>query len=348
MSPSPARPSTASETRSADLRVAIVGAGLSGLRAARILQDSGRCDVQLFEKARGVGGRTSLRRADSFAFDHGAQYFTARDAGFRAQVDAWVEAGVAAPFEAKLAGIPREGSLQFKKSDSTERFVGMPGMNAMAKAMAEDLMIEVRARVDSLEPEDDGRWTLRFIDGREESGFDVVLVTAPAPQAKALVAASEKLREVAASVSMQPCWAAMVVFAERFDAPFDGAFIDAGPLSWACRNSAKPGRPEGDAWVLHASPAWTQSHLDLEREEIASRLTTALGEAAGIPTPEYLHADAHRWMYSNVREPREDGAVFDDELGLGLAGDWLNGAKVQGAWLSGQALAEAVLAARAR
>ena len=48
-------------------------------------------------------------------------------------------------------------------------------------------------------------------------------------------------------------------------------------------------------------------------------------------------------MYSGALEPREDRALFDADLGLGLAGDWLNGSKVQGAWLSGQALGEAVL-----
>lgn len=332
---------------------------MSGLRAAQVLEASGQCRVRLFDKGRGVGGRTSLRRAAPFTFDHGAQYFTARDQVFRAQVDEWIEAGTVAPFNGPLAGIAREGSLQFKEAGVTERFVGVPGMNAMARGMAAGLEVEVGARVESLERvrasssgrPNDGRdhghdgWTLHFQDGRQESRFDAVLVTTPAPQAEPLIAASPMLLSAAKSVSMRPCWAAMVAFAERFEAPFDGAFIDEGPLSWACRNSAKKGRPEGDAWVLHASPDWTEAHLDLAPADVAQQLTLALGRAAGLQTPKPVHMGAHRWMYSGALEPREDRALFDAEFGLGLAGDWLNGSKVQGAWLSGQALAQAVLSA---
>ncbi len=333
------------------LRAAIVGAGISGLRAAEVLKASGAWGVHVFDKARGVGGRTSLRRSDPHAFDHGAQYFTARDAGLRGRVDQWVAAGVVAPFDGPLAAIPREGQVEFRDPSSaapTERFVGVPGMNAMAKNMADGLEITTRARVASLEKEPEGgpgRWALRFVDGHVEHGFDVVLVTTPAAQASPLVAASDALRSAADAVTMSPCWAAMVAFGERYDVPFDGAFIEEGPLSWACRNSAKSGRPEGDAWVLHATPEWTSAHLEASPEDAARQLVEALGQATGSPCPSTVHRGAHRWMYSGAQPPREDGALFDQELGLGLAGDWLNGSKVQGAWLSGQALAEQVLGA---
>ena len=46
---------------------AIIGVGLSGLVAARMLSGHG-LDVCLFDKARGPG---------AYAFDHGAQYLTA-------------------------------------------------------------------------------------------------------------------------------------------------------------------------------------------------------------------------------------------------------------------------------
>ena len=143
---------------------------------------------------------------------------------------------------------------------------------------------------------------------------------------------------------MSPCWAAMVAFDGRYDVPFDGAFIHGGPLSWACRNSSKPGRPAGDAWVLHATPEWTTAHLESSPEDVTAELVAALGKATGAVPPARIHGNAHRWMYSQAQPSREDGALFDAELRLGLAGDWLHGSKVQGAWLSGEALAKKVLA----
>ena len=43
------------------VKIAVIGAGLGGLIAARLLNNL--ADVSVFEKARGVGGRMSTRRS---------------------------------------------------------------------------------------------------------------------------------------------------------------------------------------------------------------------------------------------------------------------------------------------
>ena len=68
------------------MKIIVVGAGLSGLSAARELSSRGH-DVTVFDKGRGVGGRLATRRAGSAVFDHGAQFFTARSDEFQQQVD---------------------------------------------------------------------------------------------------------------------------------------------------------------------------------------------------------------------------------------------------------------------
>ena len=63
----------------AELTCAIVGAGLSGVTCAASLHEQG-ISVRVFEKSRGIGGRMATRRTPAgLHFDHGAQYFTARD-----------------------------------------------------------------------------------------------------------------------------------------------------------------------------------------------------------------------------------------------------------------------------
>ncbi len=56
----------------------IIGAGVSGLIAARTLQASG-VRVKVLDKGRGVGGRLATRRSGVGVFDHGAQFFTVCD-----------------------------------------------------------------------------------------------------------------------------------------------------------------------------------------------------------------------------------------------------------------------------
>ena len=73
--------------------VLVVGGGIAGLTAARALRASDQ-SVLVLEKSRGFGGRAATRRWEEMPFDHGAQFFTARSAEFRTQVDDWLGRGV--------------------------------------------------------------------------------------------------------------------------------------------------------------------------------------------------------------------------------------------------------------
>ena len=82
--------------------VIVIGAGVSGLIAARTLQANG-ARVLVLDKGRGVGGRLATRRTQSGIFDHGAQLFTARDPQFRLLVEAWQAAGIVRPWSTGFA-----------------------------------------------------------------------------------------------------------------------------------------------------------------------------------------------------------------------------------------------------
>ena len=52
---------------------------------------------------------------------------------------------------------------------------------------------------------------------------------------------------------------------------------------------------------------------------------------------------AHRWRYADCENVMTRGSAWDNKARIGLCGDWLNGGKVQGAWLSGYQLAHKIL-----
>jgi predicted NAD/FAD-dependent oxidoreductase len=75
-----------------------------------------------------------------------------------------------------------------------------------------------------------------------------------------------------------------------------------------------------------------------------SPLITAFSEAVGRPLPPTLTAATHRWRYALPDPPLDTPCLFDAEARLGAGGDWCGGPRVEGAFLSGRALAERVLA----
>ena len=326
--------------------IAVIGAGLAGLSCAQALLQAGHT-VHVFDKARGPSGRMSTRRAEDdngpWQCDHGAQYFTARNPAFRAEVARWQQAGVAALWDARLASF--DGTAWSNPATPLERFVGTPRMTSPAawlvQHLGEPALAQWQTTVQRLD-HSEGGWTITSAEhGLHSPRYSAVLLAVPAPQAVPLLApVSPAGAALAASARMRGSWAVMLRYSSPVVMPWDGAFINTGPLRWVARDSSKPGRTGQETWLLHASPEWSEAHIEDSAEAVTTALLTAFA-ALGGPAP--LAATAHRWRYADTEPALTQGSWWDAQMRLGLCGDWLHGGKVEGAWLSGRALAQQVL-----
>lgn len=321
-------------------QIAVLGAGLAGLSCAHALQAQG-VNVTVFDKSRGPGGRMSTRRADGWQCDHGAQCFTATDPAFRAEVQRWQDAGVAALWQPRLASF--DGSTWQAVSSPVEHFVGAPRMTAPAGWLAQQLPVQLQTTVQQLQLDEEG-WAIASAEhGVHPERFGAVLLALPAPQVLPLVAPlAPPFADLATSAQMQGSWSLMLRFDAPVVMPWDAAFIHAGPLRWVARDSSKPGRSGAETWLLHASAAWTDVHMEDSADDVAAALLAAFADLGG-PAPAAW--TAHRWRYADTEPALQLGCAWDAALGLGLCGDWLHGGQVEGAWRSGQALAQRVLQA---
>lgn len=309
--------------------IAIIGAGLAGLACSRTLAAHGGI-VRLFDKGRGPGGRVATRRVEvegrGFTFDHGAQYFSAHGPMFRATL----EATNARPW-------PDES-----------RRVGVPRMSAIPRALSEGMDLALLREVVGIEG-GPGAWMLRHVAGagrgdpqeaaRQDGPFQAIALCIPAPQAAALLEGpAPHLRRVLELVKMAPCWTLMAAFDGRVALP-DVNRLPGGPIAWAARDSAKPGRDAAsECWVVQAGAEWSRAHLELRPQEIAPLLLAALGALAGGTLPPVLHLAAHRWRYARVETPLGAPCLWDPHLGIGAAGDWCIGPRAESAAESGVAL----------
>lgn len=328
--------------------VAIVGAGLSGLMAARTLQQQDDVRVTVFEKSRAPGGRAATRRDGARAFDHGAQYFTHRDARLAPEMTAWREAGVIVPWSARLAA--RDNGSWRVSRDAETRWVAVPGMRSLGEHLAQGVDVRYADTVSALRTDAEG-WWLHTSEAHVYGPWDDVLLTMPAPQAYALLAAHDpSFLERVASISMQPCIAVLVELASSPAVPWDAAFVnDDAVLAWVARNASKPSRGAAECWVLHARADWSAGQLNAEPSTLVAPMLEAFGEVLGARV-DAVHAVAHRWRYAIPAPVAADTplAHYDAACGLGVAGDWCAGGRVEGALLSGRAVAEQLLCSPTR
>ncbi len=322
------------------MRLAIIGAGIAGLSAADRFVELGY-SVDLFDKGRGPGGRMSTRRAkgrqEDLRFDHGAQYFTARNEVFRRRVADWFGAGCVAPWTGPFVSLSDQGVVTPLETEEV-RYAGVPTMNEVIRAQAAPHGVSWRHHVTSIEQQQ-GSWYLHFKDAPKLGPYDGIIVAVPAEQARTLLLPiAPKLAREAGRVKSLPCWTVMVELEPDFVTGWVTGQPDNGPLSWISHDGSKPGRSSLSTWVLQAGPDWSARHLEDSPEDVTTALVAHFRQLTGAPEP--VTSVAHRWRYARVDTRDLPGALWDEERQIGACGDWCEGPRVESAWLSGYRIAE--------
>ena len=311
-------------------KIAIVGAGVTGLSAARSLTAAGYA-VTLFDKGRRPGGRMASREGAAGSFDHGVQYLRAT----AAEADA-IGAGQLLPWPAIT---PRDG---------TGGWLAAPTFNHLARHWAEGLDVRCSHTVSMLQPGAAGHgWQLRFAETDAVFDCDALLLTLPTPQAIPLLAAAGVAPGRLAEVRYDPNWTLMWTPADPLPAGFShhAGAADA-PLAWIAREDLKPGRSGPPRLTVQASARWSTTHLELPAETAALELQALAARQLGIGSSSGgggLAATAHRWRYAFVSQPLGE-PVLTLGRDLHYASDAGLGSRVTLAWQAGRAAAARIAA----
>jgi renalase len=325
--------------------IAIIGAGMAGLACARVLAQAGH-DVRMFDKGRGPGGRMSTRRATTSAgevqFDHGAQYFTARDPAFVSVVKELLDTQAAAQWQGNLVRMAETNSRKPLAQEAL--YVGVPGMNGVVRALALDLDVAWGVRVETLSRADN-IWHVTSEQGESLGVFDQIVCAIPAEQVVPLLADhAPRLADAALKITSLPCQTGMFAFDTPLELGFDALRLDSHPMiDFIAANHSKPGRQsQPSAYVVQAHGDWSRAHLEEPAEQIAAALLEGLLSFCDN-RPNVLLAGAHRWRYAKVEVQLGIGCDYDEEAAIGVCGDWLSGPRVESAWTSGHALGRAMV-----
>lgn len=305
------------------MNIVVIGAGLSGLMAAQSLQTQGH-KVLVVDKGRSVGGRLATRRIGTATLDHGAQFFTVRSDEFAKHVSKWLEEGVV-----------REWCKGFATTDGHSRFVGVGGMNAIAKHLATSLDVRCNTLAFAIERGTTTAWRLKIDDGSFIDA-DALIVTCPIPQAYALLvtAALQPPKELLATEYHRTLGLLATLDAAPNVAAPGGMQDPDETFSFVSDNQAK-GLSATPAITLNANNACSLQHWDDAPDEIHALLIERAKPWLG--TAKIVESQVKRWRLATPATIWPERCWHAEQLVM--AGDAFGGPKVEGAALSGLAAA---------
>lgn len=306
----------------------VIGAGMSGISAARYLQEQG-LSVVLLDKGSRPGGRMACRPIHGQLIDHGAQYFSAESEEFKAALNPLIANKSIKPW--------------FKLDDQKkERYISPDGMNSVPKALASNLEIIQQEKVLQIEAISEG-YKANDISAKS------LILTPPVPQTLEILENSgvklANYNELAA-LKYDPCIALLVVTKLKYQLGNSLYMRETDPsklISWITDNGNKL---EGDylpgsALTIHLSPSGSSKMLSWEKADISSHVLNHLE----LKPEEVLDVFVHKWRYSIPVKPLSCGFIPLEPLDKALiAGEIFCGSKVEGAFLSGLASGKEIAA----
>jgi hypothetical protein len=316
-------------------RVAVIGAGLAGVTAARGLEHHGH-QVIVFEKSRGVGGRTATRREAERRWDHGAPAFEVTAPWLKPRIAEWVRLGVIEPWQPTVARAA--GGVRVPiRNPFHEHVVATEGMSGLAKHLATGLDIRTSTTIERVSYDRGEHWLQRN-DGARLGPFDAVVVTAPPAQSAELLRDVTPIAACIASIPMAPRWVALASYAGS-TGPEDVLVFEDDVVAFANRLEG----PGGSSWTIRATEAWSRAHLEEASESVAAALVARFVALTGFASP--ARAVGHRWRFAFAERTPFARALVDERVSVVVAGDWSTGYGVEAALRAGREAAGRLLGA---
>jgi renalase len=318
-------------------KVGIIGAGVAGLTLGCKLQEQG-FTVEIFDKGRAVGGRTASRRTQWGELDYGAQFLTIRDRDFQAFLDTHLPPDWLVPWAVDFARLDHD-QLSLAPLE-TVRYVPRQSMRTLCEHLAAHLAVSTQVKICQLKREQG--WILQDDQGQEYGAFDQVVATAPPAQTAVLLSGHSEIAPVIDQISMWPCWTLMLTTFQAIALPFGGIQCDHPILGWIGLNHTKPERGAMTALIVQANWHWSAGQVETDPAAIGPILYEQVAQVLGIELT-VEHQAVHLWRYATPLQAADQPYFRDPANHLAACGDWCVAGKIEGAFLSANALAKVLI-----
>ena len=338
------------------MKIGIIGAGLSGLTAGRILARAGH-EVSVFEKSKGYGGRMSTRRSGSnpvHLLDHGAPYLAGSSPEFSSFIQELKKNNIITEWSADLVKYSN-GTISKETSGrySQNWHVAPSGMNSIGKYLGRwlDLYLDEKVGAITHIGGAGARKKAWMINSSSINVFeaDAVVIATPAIQAYGLISTAQDefdLRKMITMLDDIPYSSTYSLMARygKFDMPEWSAMICDHPvISWVCNEGSKRDSDRESIIVTHTTDSYCKESLEEDdRGQVTSHILAALKDILGpwAGNPEWCQP--HLWRYHLPGKSLDMPFLESDneEAPIAVVGDYFQGKSLEAAYLSGFKLGE--------
>lgn len=329
-------------------KLAIIGAGVSGLSAAWALKDSD-WEVSVFEKSRGPSGRAATRTINEIRVDHGANYFKINSPLLEELIlrELPNEDLIEIPGHVYLFDKKNTISKGDSKIDADIKWNYRNGISELGKRIAacSGAKILKQTLVADIEEVSSSSWEISSGEGKSLGIYDAILFTPPAPQALELISNSQipsssiiDLKGLLGESEFHRQFSIIMGFDQRIDRPIDCcAMLNEDrkhAISWLGFEDAKSGRLGNSESVIVAqmSPDWTMSYYDSCEDIIYKEALSEASKLIEMPSSGPLWQSKQRWKYAHpkvaldvdeIEECSPEGWFFcgDSFVGRGRVGE---------------------------
>ena len=314
----------------------VLGSGVAGSTIANIL--SKKYSVQVFDKARGPGGRSSNKRfKNNLSFDHGVQYISPKSKLFTKYIKKLHKNKILKFWE------DNHLDLTFEKKPSSKKYIGTRANNDLAKYNLKNIDKSFDSPVAKIYF-NKYFWEIT-LKNKSKHQFKSLIITCPFPQLKKLAKNYLDKTILKLKVQMQPNITVMIALKNQKNLPISSIKFNDDILAWAANeNSKKRFKSNINLWTLQATLKWSKKNINKYKNDksIMNQLIKRFIKLTGFKRNKIIFKKIHGWKYSYNYQKTPYLSLWNKKYNLGVCGDWLNGPKVENAWLSANDLARKI------
>ena len=308
----------------------VIGSGISGATIANLLSNNN--SVDLFDKAKGPGGRSSYKRLDKVkGFDHGTQYISPKNPTFKKFIKALIRKKVLKNWRGKHLFL----KINKREKKNHTKIIGQNGNNDISKYLLKNIKCNFQNELKKIDYKQK-KWFLTFSNG-EKKIYEKLILTCPYPQLLKLAKRFIKSPFMKSKVKMDANITVMIVIKQTKN-KISSYFFDDQILGWAAKeNSKKRFKSKLDLWTLQSTYGWANKKINKNRKnkDLNSKvLIDNFFKLTGIKKTKILFSLNHGWKYSSNSNPLRIKSYWSPSLNLGVCADWFIGPRLEAGWIS--------------